>query len=70
VPGISRTSGETLRRVAEAGSLRSDVDPDDVTMMLLGVFLSTTAIDSPKEDRPAPRSAGRGSAPGPGPNGH
>ncbi|MEV6026318.1 TetR/AcrR family transcriptional regulator [Streptomyces sp. NPDC052036] len=37
-----------LRRGAEAGSLRSDVDPEDVTMMLLGVFLSTTAIDSPE----------------------
>ncbi|WP_328643188.1 helix-turn-helix domain-containing protein [Streptomyces canus] len=36
-----------LRSGAEAGSLRSDVDPDDVTMMLLGVFLSTAAIDAP-----------------------
>ncbi|GAA2957496.1 MULTISPECIES: TetR/AcrR family transcriptional regulator [Streptomyces] len=29
-----------------AGSLRADVEPDEVTMMLLGVFLSTTAGDS------------------------
>jgi AcrR family transcriptional regulator len=35
-----------LRSGAEAGSLRSDVDPEDVTMMLLGVFLSTTATDT------------------------
>ncbi|MEU0038524.1 helix-turn-helix domain-containing protein [Streptomyces sp. NPDC006333] len=35
-----------LRSGAEAGSLRSDVDPEDVTMMLLGVFLSTAAIDA------------------------
>ncbi|MFE4550764.1 TetR/AcrR family transcriptional regulator [Streptomyces sp. NPDC056785] len=34
-----------LRRGAEAGSLRSDVDPENVTLMLLGVFLSTGAID-------------------------
>ncbi|WP_455908476.1 SbtR family transcriptional regulator [Streptomyces lydicus] len=31
----------------QAGSLRADVAPEDVTMMLLGVFLSTTASDSP-----------------------
>jgi AcrR family transcriptional regulator len=31
---------------AEAGSLRPDVDPDDVTAMLLGVFLSTAGSDS------------------------
>ncbi|MGW3632168.1 TetR/AcrR family transcriptional regulator [Streptomyces sp. NPDC005122] len=36
-----------LRSGAEAGSLRSDVDPEDVTMLLLGVFLSTGAIDVP-----------------------
>ncbi|MET7987354.1 helix-turn-helix domain-containing protein [Streptomyces sp. NPDC005281] len=33
---------------AQAGSLRSDVASEDVTMMLLGVFLSTTASDSPE----------------------
>ena len=33
---------------ARAGSLRADVEPEDVTMMLLGVFLSTTASDAPQ----------------------
>ncbi|MFF1920583.1 hypothetical protein ACFVW8_08390 [Streptomyces sp. NPDC058221] len=33
---------------AQAGSLRADVEPDEVTMMLLGVFLSTTAVSSPE----------------------
>ncbi|NED84971.1 TetR/AcrR family transcriptional regulator [Streptomyces sp. SID11233] len=33
---------------AQAGSLRADVEPDEVTMMLLGVFLSTTASNSPE----------------------
>lgn len=32
----------------QSGSLRSDVEPDEVTMMLLGVFLSTTASNSPE----------------------
>lgn len=31
---------------AKAGSLRSDVEPEAVTLMLLGVFLATTAGDS------------------------
>ncbi|WP_030608143.1 TetR/AcrR family transcriptional regulator [Streptomyces sclerotialus] len=44
---ITATIAMMLRSGAEAGSLRSDVDPEDVTMMLLGVFLSTTATDSP-----------------------
>lgn len=67
---ITATIAEMLRSGAEAGSLRSDVEPDDVTMMLLGVFLSTTAIDSPERTgplldllvdalRPAPGSNGR-----------
>ncbi|WP_229882080.1 TetR/AcrR family transcriptional regulator [Streptomyces alanosinicus] len=37
-----------LSRGAESGSLRADVEPDTVTMMLLGVFLSTGAIDAPE----------------------
>ncbi|MFC8373323.1 MULTISPECIES: TetR/AcrR family transcriptional regulator [unclassified Streptomyces] len=49
---ITAAIAEMLRSGAEAGSLRSDVDPDDVTMMLLGVFLSTTAIDSPERVGP------------------
>ena len=34
---------------AEAGSLRTDVDPQDVTAMLLGVFLSTAASNTPEQ---------------------
>ena len=34
-----------LARGAETGSLRADVDPGDVTTLLLGVFLSTAADD-------------------------
>ena len=33
---------------ARDGSLRTDVEPDDVTAMLLGVFLSTAADDAPE----------------------
>ncbi|MEV7422553.1 TetR/AcrR family transcriptional regulator [Streptomyces sp. NPDC091212] len=33
---------------ARTGSLRADVEPEDVTAMLLGVFLSTTASDTPE----------------------
>jgi AcrR family transcriptional regulator len=33
---------------AEDGSLRADVDPQDVTAMLLGIFLSTTADGTPE----------------------
>jgi AcrR family transcriptional regulator len=32
---------------ARAGSLRADVNPEDVTTMLLGVFLSTAASNTP-----------------------
>lgn len=32
-----------------AGSLRADVGPEDVTAMLLGVFLSTTASNTPEQ---------------------
>ncbi|MEU2676029.1 TetR/AcrR family transcriptional regulator [Streptomyces sp. NPDC007107] len=34
------------------GSLRADVGPEDVTTMLLGVFLATTASDSPERTGP------------------
>jgi hypothetical protein len=34
---------------ARAGSLRADVDPEDVTAMILGVFLSTAASDTPEQ---------------------
>ncbi|MGW8379033.1 helix-turn-helix domain-containing protein [Streptomyces sp. ODS28] len=43
---ITETLALILRSGAETGSLRADVDPEDVTMMLLGVFLSTTATDT------------------------
>ncbi|GAA4206961.1 TetR/AcrR family transcriptional regulator [Streptosporangium oxazolinicum] len=36
-----------LTKGADEGSLRADVDPEDVTTMLLGVFLSTAAGDTP-----------------------
>ncbi|MFD8418762.1 TetR/AcrR family transcriptional regulator [Streptomyces sp. NPDC059466] len=49
---VTAVIAEMLRRGAEAGSLRSDVDPEDVTMMLLGVFLSTAAIDAPDKAEP------------------
>ncbi|MFJ6854624.1 TetR/AcrR family transcriptional regulator [Streptomyces sp. NPDC091271] len=45
---ITAVIAEILDRGARAGSLRADVDPENVTMMLLGVFLSTTASDSPE----------------------
>jgi AcrR family transcriptional regulator len=38
---ISAAIGTILSAGAEAGSLRTDVDPEDVTVLLLGVFLST-----------------------------
>lgn len=34
---------------AEAGSLRGDVDPQDITAMLLGIFLTTTAGNTPEQ---------------------
>ncbi|MFD5629080.1 MULTISPECIES: TetR/AcrR family transcriptional regulator [unclassified Streptomyces] len=49
---ITAAIATMLRDGARAGSLRSDVDPGDVTVMLLGVFLSTTAIDSPERVDP------------------
>jgi len=38
-----------LAEGARAGSLRGDVDADDVTTMLLGVFLSTAASNTPEK---------------------
>ncbi|MEU6401598.1 TetR/AcrR family transcriptional regulator [Streptomyces sp. NPDC046985] len=38
-----------LARGAEAGSLRADVEPEDVTVMLLGIFLADTADDASSE---------------------
>ena len=39
---INAAIATLLTSGAEAGTLRGDVDPDDVTVMLLGIFLSTT----------------------------
>ena len=57
--GRSASTPTTRRRITAAlaailaagardGSLRADVEPDDVTAMLLGVFLSTAADDGPE----------------------
>ncbi|WP_406144414.1 TetR/AcrR family transcriptional regulator [Streptomyces sp. NBC_01012] len=46
---ITRTIATFLADGVRAGSLRADVEPDDITMMLLGVFLSTTASESPEK---------------------
>ncbi len=45
---ITAAIATILAKGAEAGVLRGDVDPDDVTLMLLGIFLSTTAGDAPE----------------------
>ena len=44
-----------LRAGADDGSLRSDVQADDVVSGLIGIFL---ASGSPRADRPAARSSG------------
>ncbi|MEW2547679.1 TetR/AcrR family transcriptional regulator [Streptomyces sp. NPDC047002] len=43
---ITAALAEILGAGARTGSLRADVRPEEVTMMLLGVFLSTTAGNS------------------------
>ncbi|WP_399894840.1 TetR/AcrR family transcriptional regulator [Streptomyces sp. BBFR51] len=45
---ITAAIGAILAHGVRAGSLRADVAPDDVTAMLLGVFLSTAADDEPE----------------------
>ncbi|MFB7085730.1 TetR/AcrR family transcriptional regulator [Streptomyces sp. NPDC056296] len=45
---ITAAIGAILTKGADEGSLRADVDPEDVTTMLLGVFLSTAASDTPE----------------------
>ncbi|WP_262380125.1 TetR/AcrR family transcriptional regulator [Nonomuraea sp. PA05] len=37
---VTATIAAILERGAEAGTLRADVDPDDVTTMLIGVFVA------------------------------
>nr|WP_239028502.1 TetR/AcrR family transcriptional regulator [Pseudonocardia acidicola] len=65
---ITAAIGTILASGAEAGSLRADVDPEDVTAILLGVFLTTAASDTPEQagrlldlvvDALRPKTAGR-----------
>ncbi|OON82672.1 TetR/AcrR family transcriptional regulator [Streptomyces tsukubensis] len=44
---ITEAIGTILDEGARVGTLRADVAPGDVTAMLLGVFLATTAEDTP-----------------------
>jgi AcrR family transcriptional regulator len=46
---ITAAIGTILTAGARAGSLRADVGPEDVTTMLLGVFLSTAAGNTPEQ---------------------
>lgn len=46
---ITGAIGAILRAGAVEGSLRSDVAPDDVTAMVLGVFLSTATSGTPEQ---------------------
>ncbi|WP_030659696.1 TetR/AcrR family transcriptional regulator [Streptomyces rimosus] len=45
---ITAAIAEILDSGARSGSLRADIEPEDVTLMLLGVFLATTAGDAPQ----------------------
>jgi AcrR family transcriptional regulator len=45
---ITAAIGALLAEGARTGSLRTDVEADDATAMLLGVFLSTAADDEPE----------------------
>jgi AcrR family transcriptional regulator len=46
---ITAAIATILASGAEAGSLRADVDPQDITAMLLGIFLSTAASNTPEQ---------------------
>lgn len=46
---ITGAIGTILTAGVRAGSLRADVNPDDVTAMLLGVFLSTSGSSTPQQ---------------------
>jgi AcrR family transcriptional regulator len=46
---ITAALGSILAEGARAGSLRADVAPEDVTGMLLGVFLFTATGDAPEQ---------------------
>ncbi|MFI5860119.1 TetR/AcrR family transcriptional regulator [Streptomyces sp. NPDC051546] len=45
---ITAAIAQILDAGAQSGSLRADAEPEVVTMMLLGVFMSTTAGSSPE----------------------
>ncbi|WP_329124702.1 TetR/AcrR family transcriptional regulator [Streptomyces sp. NBC_01465] len=49
---ITAAIAAILEKGAAAGTLRADIDPENVTVMLLGVFLSTAAIDTPEKIGP------------------
>ncbi|NEB78902.1 helix-turn-helix transcriptional regulator, partial [Streptomyces sp. SID14478] len=44
---ITAAIATVLAAGAAAGTLRADVEAEEVTLMLLGVFLSTTAVNAP-----------------------
>jgi AcrR family transcriptional regulator len=46
---ITTAIATILASGAEAGSLRTDVDPQDITVMLLGILLTTTAGNTPEQ---------------------
>jgi len=46
---ITGAIADIVGRGSQEGSLRGDIEPDDVTALLLGVFLSTAAGDSPEQ---------------------
>lgn len=46
---ITAAIGSIVAAGAEASSLRADVDPDDITAMILGVFVSTSANRDSKQ---------------------
>ena len=46
---ITAAIATILASGAEAGSLRADVEPEDITAMLLGIFLSTAASKTPEQ---------------------
>ncbi|MFD9958234.1 TetR/AcrR family transcriptional regulator [Amycolatopsis sp. NPDC058986] len=48
---ITGAIGKILAAGVTTGVFRPDVEPDDVTAMLLGVFLSTSATNTPEQIR-------------------
>ncbi|MFJ2955640.1 TetR/AcrR family transcriptional regulator [Streptomyces sp. NPDC087270] len=46
---IGAAIGALLARGAEDGTIRGDVAADDVTMMLLGIFMTAATSDSPEQ---------------------